>query len=196
MQYAERDGPIGEIVRRQWRETSLRVLTSIQATEPTPGTDRGDEMPPALKGHALGGIPETSEEGGTISGDPDTTDACTRPVAKRLATGRALVADLILQHDTFLAAHVLSSSCANSCVVVQAAPTAAAHVPDARLRLRFGVPCVMPLDQWRCNCSAHAGPGTVRSWSGSWSPTKGTRPRGRSPPSLCMGCTAGDDGCE
>ena len=152
MQYAERDGPIGEIVRRQWRETSLRVLTSIQATEPTPGTDRGDEMPPALKGHALGGIPETSEEGGTISGDPDTTDACTRLVAKRLATGRALAADLILQHDTFLAAHVLSSSCANSCVVVQAAPTAAAHVPDARLRLRFGVPCVMPLDQWRCNC--------------------------------------------
>ena len=62
------------------------------------------------------------------------------------------------QHDTFLAAHVLSSSCANSGVVVQAAPTAAAHVPDARLRLRFGVPCVMPLDQWRCNCSAHAGP--------------------------------------
>ena len=26
------------------------------------------------------------------------------------------------------------------------------------MRLRFGVPCAMPLDQWRCNCSAHAGP--------------------------------------
>ncbi len=165
---------MGEIVRRQWRETTLPVLTIRQATEPTPGTDRGDEMPPTLKGHALGGIPETSMEGSTISGDPDTTDACTRP---RLATGRALAADLIMhsrtlremrdsehQHDTlFLAAHVLSSSCANSGVVVQAAPTAAAHVPDARLRhiilhLRFGVPCVLPLDQWRCNCSAHAGP--------------------------------------
>ena len=173
--YDERVGPMGEIVRRQWRETTLSVLTIGRATEPAPGTDMGDETSPALKGHALGGIPETSVEGGTISGDPDTTDACTRPVAKRLATGRALAADLILhsrtlremrdsehQYDTFLAAHVLSSSCANSGVVVQAAPTAAAHVPDARLRhilrLRFGVPCVMPLDQWRCNCSAHAGP--------------------------------------
>ena len=173
--YAERDGPLGEIMRRQWRATTLPVLTIRQATEPAPGTDMGDEMSPALKGHALGGIPETSVEGGTISGDPDTTDACTRPGAKKLATGRALAADLILhsrtlremrdsehQHDKFLAAHVLSSSCANSGVVVQAAPTTAAHVQDARLRhilrLRFGVPCVMPLDQWRCNCSAHAGP--------------------------------------
>ena len=26
------------------------------------------------------------------------------------------------------------------------------------LRLRFGVPCVMPLEQWRCNCSGHGGP--------------------------------------
>ncbi len=154
--YAERDGPIGEIVRQH----DTPVLIIRQATEPTPRIDRGDEMSPALKGHALGGIPETSVEGGTISGDPDTTDACTRPVAKRLATGRVLAADLILhsralremrdsehKHDTFLAAHVLSSSCANSGVVVQAAPTAAVHLPDARLRhiilrLRFGVPCV------------------------------------------------------
>ncbi len=45
--YAERDGPIGEIVRR---ETTLPVLTIRLATEPTPGTDRGDEMSPALKG--------------------------------------------------------------------------------------------------------------------------------------------------
>ena len=173
--HAERAGPMGEIVRRQWRETTLPVHTIRQATEPAPGADGGDGMAQALKGHALGGIPDASVEESTINGDPDTTDACTRPVAKRLATSRALAADLILhsrtlremrdsehQHDTILAAHVLSSSCANSGVVVQSAPTAAAHVPDARfrhiMRLRFGVPCAMPLDQWRCNCSAHAGP--------------------------------------
>ena len=66
------------------------------------------------------------------------------------------------QHDNFLAAHVLSSSCANSGVVVQSVPTAVAQVPDARfrqiLRLRFGVPSVMPLAQWRCNCTDHGGP--------------------------------------
>jgi hypothetical protein len=36
------------------------------------------------------------------------------------------------------------------------------QVPDARfrqiLRLRVGVPCVMPLEQWRGNCSCHGGP--------------------------------------
>ncbi len=64
------------------------------------------------------------------------------------------------QHDNnFLAAHVLSSSCANSGVVVRSVPNnAVAQVPDARfrqiLRLRFGVPCVMPLAQsWQCNCT-------------------------------------------
>ncbi len=114
--------------------------------------------------------------GGTISGDPYTTDVRTRPVAKRLATGRALAATTsfcirarccercgtvnIINTTRFsLAAHVLSSSCANSGVVCSGRP-GGVHVPDARLPhlLRFGLPCVMPLDQWRCNCSAQAGP--------------------------------------
>jgi hypothetical protein len=196
-------------VRRQWRETTLPVLTIRQATEPTPEADRGDEMSPALKGHALGGILETSVEGGHHQRRPRHDGRVHAP--RRQEAGdwegpggptsfciraRSEVWDSEHQHDTLLAAYVISSSCANLGVVVQAAPTATAHVPDARLRhilrVRFGVPCVMPLDQWRCNCSAHAGPRTVRSWS----PTTGTRPRGRSPPRLCMGCTAGDDGYE
>ncbi len=53
--------------------------------------------------------------------------------------------------------------CANAgVVVVQSVPTAVAQVPDARfrqiLRLRFGVPCVMPLAQGQCNCTDHGGP--------------------------------------
>ena len=82
-----------------------------------------------------------------ISGDPDTGAAVTRPTAKRLATDRALTADLVLhsrtlrgmrdseyQYNKFLAAHVLSSSCANSGVVVQSVPTVDRQVPDARFR--------------------------------------------------------------
>jgi hypothetical protein len=88
---------------------------------------------------------------------------------------RANTADLILhsqtlremrasehQYNKLLAAQVLSSSCANSGVVVQTPPKTRAQIPDDRfrhiLRLRMGVPCAMPLAQWRCNCSAHAGP--------------------------------------
>ena len=37
-----------------------------------------------------------------------------------------------------------------------------AHVHDERfrhiLRLRFGVPCVTPLADWKCNCRGHGGP--------------------------------------
>ena len=58
--HAERAGPMGEIVRRQWRETTLPVHTIRQATEPAPGADGGDGMAQALKGHALGGIPDAS----------------------------------------------------------------------------------------------------------------------------------------
>jgi hypothetical protein len=41
-------------------------------------------------------------------------------------------------------------------------PMANAHVQDERfrhiLRLRFGVPCVTPLADWKCNCRGHGGP--------------------------------------
>ena len=135
----------------------------------------------ALRGHVLGNVPDACVLMNLASGDPDTSAAVTRPTARRLATGRALTADLILhsrtlrgmrdsehQHNKFLAAHVLSSSCANSGVVIQSVPTARHQTPDAHfrqiLRLRFGVPCVMPLGQWRCNCADHGGPRSA-SWA-------------------------------
>jgi hypothetical protein len=48
------------------------------------------------------------------------------------------------------------------------------------LRLRFGVPCVTPLADWKCNCRGHggppvAGPGTVNGWRGPVRATAGTR---------------------
>ncbi len=65
-------------------------------------------------------------------------------------------------NNKLLAAHVLSSSCPNSGVVVQSVPMANAHVQDERfrhiLRLRFGVSCVTPLADWKCNCRGHGGP--------------------------------------
>ena len=182
------------IVRQQWGTETLPTVTITEAVHPAPAAgaaidparadntaaavDPGpaaNESDQALRGHTLGSVPEASVAHGTISGDPDTTEHNTRPVAKSRATGRALTADLILhsqtlrgmrssehQYNKLLAAHVLSSSCANSGVVIQAMPTAAAQVPDDRfrqiLRLRFGVPSVMPLTQWKCNCTAHGGP--------------------------------------
>ncbi len=97
----------------------------------------------------LGSVPDASMLTSHISGDPDTGAAVPRPTAKHLATDRALTADLILhsrtlrrmrdsehQHDKYLAAHVLSSSCANSGVVVQSVPTAARQVPDPAAPIR------------------------------------------------------------
>ncbi len=54
---------------------------------------------------------------------------------------------------------------------VQSVPMANAHVQDERfrhiLRLRFGVPCVTPLADWKCNCRGHGGPrarAIIRTW--------------------------------
>ncbi len=66
-----------------------------------------------------------------------------------------------------LAAHVLSSASRPHArtlegVVVQSVPMANAHVQDERfrhiLRLRFGVPCVTPLADLKCDCRGHGGP--------------------------------------
>ena len=98
----------------------------------------------------LGSVPDASVLTSHISGDPDAGAAVPRPTAKHLATDRALTDDLILhsrtlrrmrdseqQHDNkYLAAHVLSSSCANSGVVVQSVPTAARQVPDPAAPIR------------------------------------------------------------
>ena len=171
--HAVSEGQMGAIMRAQWGAEQLPVVSIEEAVVPAPPTDDGVASL-ALRGHVLGSVPDDSVQVGHISGDPDT-DAATRPTAKRLATDRALTADLVLhsrtlrgmrdseyQYNKFLAAHVLSSSCANSGVVVQSVPTVDRQVPDARfrqiLRLRFGVPCVMPLGQWRCNCTGQGGP--------------------------------------
>jgi hypothetical protein len=109
-----------------------------------------------------------------FGGNPDTSETITRIVAKTRAIDRALTADILHsctlrgmrssehQHNKLLTAHVLLSSCPNSGVVVQFVPMANAHVQDERfrhtLRLRFGVPCVTPLADWKCNCRGHGGP--------------------------------------
>ncbi len=120
----------------------------------------------------LGNVPVASVRADVINGDPDITTN-TRPQAVIQAMERVNTADLILhsqtlremratehQYNKLLAAHVLSSSSANSGVVIQTLPRTRAQTPDGRfrhiLRLRMGVPCAMPLAQWRCNCSALA----------------------------------------
>ena len=172
-QHAEREAGIAGIVRQQWALESLPVTNIEPADDYDAGEENTEPMKTALKGHTLGSVPAECVKQEHISGDPDTD--ITRNKAKTVANEAALAADLVQhthvvrgmadseqQHNPLLAAHVLSSSCVNSGLVIRSVPTKSAHVPDQRfrqiLRMRFGVPVAMPLAAWRCNCSDQAGP--------------------------------------
>ena len=177
--HAETEGDMATIMRQRWASDQLPVVALDAANEPTQMIDDGI-VSSALRGHVLGNIPDEAVRESHIDGNPDTSETITRIVAKTRAIDRAMTADLILhsrtlrgmrssehQHNKLLAAHVLSSSCPNSGVVVQSVPMANAHVQDERfrhiLRLRFGVPSVTPLADWKCNCGGHGGP-RHRDW--------------------------------
>jgi hypothetical protein len=167
------------IMRQQWASDQRPVVTFDAANEPAQMIDDG-AVSSARRGHVLGSVPDEAVLESHIGGNPDTSETITRMTR---AIDRALTADLILhsrtlrgmrssehQHNKLLAAHGLSSSCPNSGVVVQSVPMANAHVQDERFRhilrllqpalhvLRFGVPCVTPLADWKCNCRGHGGP--------------------------------------
>ncbi len=170
-----------------------------------------DLSTPALRGHVVGDVPEAKlsirEE--ATNGDPDITTN-TRPPRPCDPGDGPQTADLILhsqtlremrdsehQYNKLLAAHVVSSSYANSVVVVQTLPRTRAQTPGDRfrhiLRLRMGVPCAMPLAQ--CNCSAHAGPRQgefVERVAEANGPDLLAAPH--SPRSRCTACTAGAGG--
>jgi hypothetical protein len=171
---------VAAIVRKQWADEKLPTTTIKPTDTYDPGAETTEPLAPHLRGHTLGAIPDSHVEADEICGDPDTADT-SRPAAKEAAHERALAADLVRhsrtlremrdsehQHNKLLAAHVLSSSCATSGAVVRSIPTKAGRIQCSRmsqiLRLRMGVPCAMPVTEWRCNCSAQAGP-TQRTWA-------------------------------
>jgi hypothetical protein len=144
-------------MRQQWATDQLPVATLDAANEAAQTIDDGI-VSSVLRGHVLESVPDEAVLESHIGG--------TRIVAKTRAIDRALTADLSLhsrtlwgmrssehQHNKLLAARVISSSCPNSGVVVQSVPMANAHVKGERfrhiLRLRFGIPCVTPVADWK-----------------------------------------------
>jgi hypothetical protein len=133
-------------------------------------------------------------ERGTVSGDPDTSvtreDAKTRAAHHSFAADRALHTQALTcmrnsnqQHTQILAAQVLSSSCRHSGCVLQSLRIPwriqGRAVADGQyvqlLRLRQGVPYVMPPAQWRCNCASHGG--QHHSTAPTWRALLNTQPR-------------------
>jgi hypothetical protein len=174
MMHAAVNGDLCTMLRRQWQLEQL-PLTTIAPAALEDCTLAADNHPmwDALAGHAIGNIPPASVVVSTVSGDPDTS--VTREEAKTRAAHHSFTADLALhtqaltcmrnsnqQHTQILAAQVLSSSCRHSGCVLQSLPIQGRAMADGQyvqlLRLRLGVPCVMPPAQWRCNCASHGGP--------------------------------------
>jgi hypothetical protein len=164
-----------DIANEAWGAHQLPVVTIA----PTDGFDAdaarrsSDLVALHLKGHTIGDIPDSSVKRTLISGAPDLT--VERKDARNAADADAMAADLVLHsrtmrgladshhsHNRQLAAQVLSSSCVNSGSAVRSVPTRQNHINGVEfqqtLRLRCGVPCVLPLGAWRCNCKAHGGP--------------------------------------
>jgi hypothetical protein len=180
--------------------SSCRFLPS-RRRRPVPPTDDGVASL-ILREHVLGSVPDASVLTSQISGDPDSGAAVPRSTAKHLATDRALTADLILrdsehQHDKYLPAHVLSSSCANSGVVVQSASTGARRaLPPDPCGSDSESPASCRWSSGGATARAAADRGTLaRGWRGSpraTSPTSG--PAHRSLMSPCTDSTAGAGG--
>lgn len=129
-----------------------------------------DEVKKALQGHMLGAIDSTCMVTKEIPGQPDRD--CDRQDLRDEADLAALEANLILhsrvmedmrrrgdqQHHTLHAvAHCLSSSCVNAGRPLRWFPVGKWHrLSNHRfqqlLRVQLGVPPVMPLAAWECNC--------------------------------------------
>jgi hypothetical protein len=169
----DRNGGLCALLRAQWRLEHLLPQTHITPAAGYDPTTDADTAWAVLAGHTLGDIPASSIIGDFVSGDPDTSVARTEAVTR--ADNHAFAADLALhtqtltnmrnsnqQHTRILAAHVLSSSCRHTGCVLQSLPIRGRAVQDGPyiqlMRIRLGVPCVMPPTQWHCNCRDHGGP--------------------------------------
>jgi hypothetical protein len=183
--HAESDGPMGEILRGQWDTEQLPFASIVKSEAPVPPAGDGvvisvpttDDVvvTSILRGHVLGNAPDANALTGHVSGDPDTSAVVPRPTGKRLATDRALTADLILhsrtlqgvrdsehQHDNFLAAHVLSSSRIRPVGAHGGSPGARrALPPDPAAPLR-GSPVLCPWSSGSATARATAVRGTSR----------------------------------
>ena len=170
-------------VRRRWTQDPLTVVR-ITAVAADAAADPGAPVRPprdlvstVLAGHVLGDIPDACVVREQVDGAPDISRP--RTAVRDAADKAALAADLVFHTKTMrdladctdqpttlsqqLAAHVLSSSCPNSDGgLLQCVPYDGSHIKDVKfqciLKLRFGVPHLLPPDQWRCNCSAQNGP--------------------------------------
>ena len=167
----------------RWRRHELpmtQIAPPVAAVgedpEAAPGAAARDTVTSALCRHVLGSIPGGAVTEVLVSAVPDTTRS--RSAARAEADAGALAADLVLHSQTLtalatstqqssmrkqLAAQVLSSSCPNSDGgLMQMVPVGNLGRSDSKfqsmLRLRFGVPHLLPPGQFRCNCSAHGGP--------------------------------------
>jgi hypothetical protein len=192
--YKEHETGIADIVRAQWAEESLPVTTIKPADDYEPGAEDPEPMASDVKGHTLGSVPALSIGRKLISGDPDTD--VTRSAAKTTANEAALAADLVQhthvvrgmadseqQYNTQLAAYVLSSSCANSGLVIRAVPTKGAHVQDLRSARSSACAseCRRPC-RWRsggATAATRRDRSTVRGRSGCARPTQRITARAR-----------------
>ena len=146
----------------------LQTIQTRDGYAPDPAKPEKDPNKVLLEGHTLGNIPENSIIEMEIPGKPSPT--LTISAARARIRKDTSIADLILHTQTMrrmiasnqqyklqLAAHCLSSSCANTGAAIRYLPTHGNFLNDGKLqqtlRARFGVPAGLPVSEWRCDCA-------------------------------------------
>ena len=172
LRYADKfDTPLAVELRGMWGEEvfSVERIKPTEAFDSRAAADK-DVLTQALQGHDVGNVPEESVEKHDVRTDLPTGGEATRHKARATIKGDALAADLVFhtsvmrklrvgsneQYQTKIAAQLLSQSCVNTGVATSCIPAAGNALQDPlfvhAMRLRLGVPCVLPLSAWCCTC--------------------------------------------
>ena len=154
-------------VQRVWSRDNMKRTTIATKAGWVPAADNPDPEAENLRGHTLGRIPEDCVGEEDVPGDLDLD--VSRAVVTSRVTGDAHAAELVAhtrvlegmrnsqhQYQKIMAAHILSGSSPNTGHALRlVSHWRHKKVPmlmQQMLRMRFGVPSVIPLEETKCNC--------------------------------------------
>jgi len=154
-------------VQRVWSRDNMKRTTIATKAGWVPAADNPDPEAENLRGHTLGRIPEDCVGEEDVPGDLDLD--VSRAVVTSRVTGDANAAELVAhtrvlegmrnsqhQYQKIMAAHILSGSSPNTGHALRlVSHWRHKKVPmlmQQMLRMRFGVPSVIPLEDTKCNC--------------------------------------------
>ena len=159
------------VLRNLWTG-SFDVQTIVRAPEHADGIQHLDPLSGYLQGHVLGRIPQEAlilesrdQYPDVVAGEGDVRrqadyNLTVYDLGQHTGVLRQMVSSN--QINQIMAAHCLSASCANSGRPLRWLPASGWHLISNPqfvqfLRMRFGVPTVLPMGGWRCDCRPRGG---------------------------------------